>query len=206
MSQSDRPDEVQELESLPRTIEPPPELEREVVAALRSRGLVVPQRSSIRSHWWVAAACLVAAFGGWLARGSLEGRPVQLLTPKVTANEVPAGQQYLFLLAEPTPLRTDRPLSALIEEYRVWAQDLASRSQLVTAAKLDGGTHRLTSPNPGEVVKASRDDLEHVTGYFVVRAEGWNDAVELAASCPHVAHGGEISIRALASGSGATGL
>jgi hypothetical protein len=45
---------------------------------------------------------------------------------------------------------------------------------------------------------ATDGGLDTVTGYFRVRAGSWDEALELARSCPHLAYGGEISVRMLA--------
>jgi hypothetical protein len=191
----DRIDEL--LSTLPRTAVPPPGLEDRVVAALADRGLVRaigPRRPARRLGWLAAAAaCLVAGVCGWALRGLVE--------PAVPpAPPPPAEREYLLLLAEPAPLRTAKPRAELVDEYRGWAAGLAGRGRLVTAARLSGDGRLLASPAPGAAIAAADTaaTANPVTGFFVIRAAGLAEAVEIARGCPHLAYGGEISVRPVA--------
>lgn len=190
MSRADHDDELRRLAGLARSLEPPPELEERVVESLTKRGLIRLPTRARGGRWLVAATIVVAALAGWLARGRFE-----------PAAGAPEGRRFLLLLAEPQPLETDKPLAALVEEYRDWAIGLAARQKLEAAARLTGGSRRL-SGGGGEVasgkVASGEVAIEDVTGYFLVRADGWAEAQRIAASCPHLSYGGEISIREVA--------
>ena len=73
MSSFDEHDDLKDLRGLKREAEPPRELEERVVAALRERELIASAPSAGgaggRSYWAVAAAVVIAALGGWVARG-----------------------------------------------------------------------------------------------------------------------------------------
>ena len=182
-----------DLEKLPRSAEPPPELEDRVVDALRQRGLVRGGSSRRPSWWGLAAACLIATVLGWVGRGVLP----PLLAPE------PKGSQFLLLLAEPLPLRSTRSLPEMVEEYRAWAAELSEQGKMVAAARLEPEGRTLASPAPGEVVESPERNPSAATGFFVVRAASQEEAVAMAASSPHVAYGGEIHVRPIADDSGA---
>jgi hypothetical protein len=186
MTEPEEP-ELPETAALPRTVEPPAELEERVVAALRERGLVGRRRGSGPSWPLLAAASLAAVFCGWVARG--------LLAPP--APVAAAEQEFVLLLAEPHELRTDKPTAALVAEYRAWAMALAEQGKLSRAAKLAWEGRRLGSPVPGDVVEAAEpySNLAAATGFFVLRARNVEEALAIARSCPHLAYGGEISVR-----------
>jgi len=181
-----------DLDKLPRSTEPSGELEDRVVDALRRRGLV-RSGSVRRPPWWgLVAASLVAAVLGWFGRGVMP----QLPTPE------PGGSEFLLLLAEPLPLRSSQSLPEMVEEYRGWAAALAADGKLVAAARLESGGRMLASPVPGKVVESPELNPSAATGFFVVRAASQEEAVAMAASCPHVAYGGEIHVRPIADDSG----
>ena len=74
MTDPDDDRELEELTRLPRTASPPPGLEDRVVAALRDRALLRTRNGRTRgaavARWSrLAAAVLLAALGGWTARG-----------------------------------------------------------------------------------------------------------------------------------------
>jgi hypothetical protein len=188
-----KPPENHDLEArlgeLPREIRPRPELEERVVAKLRERGLIGHVLSR-RSPWRLAAAaCLVGLLAGWLAHGLAARTPVPLPTPESS------GERFLLLLSEPTPLATSKPASSLVAEYAAWARRLAAEGRLVAAERLlDGG--RSLPPSAPEL--PSPGGADPVTGFFLVNAAGWDEALALASTCPHLAYGGRITVRQVA--------
>ncbi|MEM7483239.1 MAG: hypothetical protein AAF481_18895 [Acidobacteriota bacterium] len=182
---------LRELERLAATETPPQELEERVVAELRARRLIEPPARRGIASGWLVAACLLAAMGGWLARGGLNwttGAP-----PEASAAiERAVGGEYLLLLVEPRPLRTSKAIPVLVDEYRAWAAGVADRGQLVSAGHLrPGGPYLADSA-------AEPAGIDAVTGFFIVRAGSLEEAERLAGTCPHRTYGGEISIRPLA--------
>ena len=95
-----------ELNSLPREMPPPPELEPRVVAALRAQALVKP---GTRVSWMqVAAAILLLTVGGLIGRG--------FPTPPV--QRAVNAPRFLFLLSDADTAGDD---AARAEAYRQWA-------------------------------------------------------------------------------------
>jgi hypothetical protein len=164
--------------SLPREVEPPRALERRLVAELGRRG-VLRRGAPTRARLAWAAGLLVAFALGWgLGGRSSSGAP---------APSAAAGGQYLLLLYEPRPL--DRPGGDLVAEYSSWARGLARDGRLIVAEKLGAGETRLGVAEPtGSAGSAP-------TGFFLIRASSLDDALAVARGCPHLVHGGEISVR-----------
>jgi hypothetical protein len=186
---NDFPDrsDLPELDRLPRETEPPPEVEDRIVNELTSRGLIGGKRHRATPHWWqIAAAALLAAALGWTGRGLIE----PAAAPPV------AEREFLLLLSEPEPLQTTKSEAELVDEYRSWAQNPGSRGRIVGAGKLESRGEHLRSTLRASI-QGGREPLNSVTGYFLVRAASWEDALQIARGCPHLAYGGEISVRAL---------
>ena len=188
MNDFDEHSELQEFSSLPREMEPPPELEERVVQALQARGLVGSQSRRRMASWWqLAAATLIAATLGWTGRGFVEPGPLP----------VAAEREFLLLLSEPEVLETTKSEADLVEEYRNWATSLGREGRLVAAGKLELGGQLLSNAIETNASESPGRGLDTISGYFQVRAASWNEALDLARSCPHLAYGGEISVRML---------
>ncbi len=188
-----RNDELTDLGNLPREFEPPTELEERVVAALREDGLIEesrrPPARSVRLRWAMAAAFVVAALGGWVARGLVDSAPA----PPVGTRE------YLLLLTEPSGLATDKSLAELVSEYREWGRRMGEEGRLVAARRLLEGGRRLSGDGADVMPLSAKASQLEATGFFLVRADSWEDAVALAKDGPHLVYGGEISLREVAS-------
>lgn len=106
--------------------------------------------------------------------------------------------QYILLLHESTQNPDDfdgAEAARVVEEYNQWAAKLAAQGKLVGAEKLrdDGG--RVLKPGP-EVHQGPYHGPEDVVGgYFIIEAAGYDEALELAGDCPHLAYGGQIEVR-----------
>jgi hypothetical protein len=137
-----------------------------------------PRTSSI---WFRAAAAiallLVGGAGGFWVRGSPEsdGPPVQ--------------SAFLFLVRGDEPDATV-PEETLIREYGAWATELAGEGRLLGGEKLTDGSGRWVSITGDET--RTRSD---VSGFFVVAAADYAEAVEIAGASPHVRYGGTFEIR-----------
>ena len=74
---------------------------------------------------------------------------------------------------------------------------LGEKGQLVGGLPLVSGGS-VVSPNgtSSEPVKSAREGI--VGGYLVVKAEGLEQATDIAKSCPHIANEGNIEVREIA--------
>ncbi len=82
-----------------------------------------------------------------------------------------------------------------IQKYREFAKSIDDR--IVKADPINTVGQMITVEN-GEVKVEMRDfagDPNHITGYFIYQAEGWDEAVEIAKQCPTLQYGGRIELR-----------
>jgi len=161
----------------------PPSLEDRVFATLRRQGLVRnPYRRMARWMGGIAAAVALVASGVLAER--------QRTAP-------PPGEQFMLLLYEDKGFE-QAPASdpkAHAREYGAWARSVADHlvggEELSTSGKLlarNAVSDQLPSAEAGVVA-----------GYFVIAARDLDEAVRIARDCPHLRHGGRISLRPLVS-------
>ena len=197
------PEERGWMEDVPREVEPPPELRGKVADRLRTAGLLGTEGVR-RPIFGLPAARLVAglilafALGGGLGwwGGSRSTGPVPIEAPE------PAGpSRFVLLLYEgPEYQAMGSSPAELVEEYTAWARVLEGSGSLVMADKLAEDA-RVIEPSgrAGGAVPVSSPlvsgELGIITGFFIVRAASYEEAQRIAASSPHVRHGGRIIIR-----------
>ena len=83
-------------------------------------------------------------------------------------------------------------MQAIIEKYSAWAGKLASQGRLAGGNKLQDGSGRAVRRANGKVAVTDgpyTEAKEIVGGYFIVEADSYEQAVELASDCPHVENG-----------------
>ena len=119
--------------------------------------------------------------GGWDSRDH-EGRRIRW----------PDQPRYLLLLFEgPSYDSLSASHSDRVAEYAEWARGLATRGQLADGAELSPVEQRLGSVPDGS------DGRHAISGYFIVIARDAAEARAIAETCPHLRHGGGVSIRPL---------
>ena len=144
----------------------------------------------LRSRWW-SHAKIAAAVVGLLAAGAALGRFV----PGGEPNEgvAPETAEFMLLIRGNEPNRI-LPEAQLTQEYRAWAEQLAGNGTLVAAEKL--------VDDEGRWLNAAETQLEDrepsiVGGFFIIRASGYEEAVDIAGQSPHIRYGGTIEVRAV---------
>ena len=150
----------------------------------------------------VAAAALVAALIGFEAGTRHGGDRADLTQP---GGGVPQRTFLLLLHIDSTygrgdPPKTNRELEA---EYFGWAKGLGSRT-FVTTNKLVLNDGVWLGP-PGEpaalrhcgagLAASCSPPGDRIDGFFVIRAKDMAAAQQIAATCPHLKHGGRIELR-----------
>jgi len=166
------PDEQARLARARTDVAPPPALEDRTVGALRERGLV---RSPRRHATWISIAA-AAAILFLVAWALIPGRPAP-----------PAGSRFVLLLyAGNEPVGADA--EARRREYAAWARDLASTGVAISGEELGAGI-RTVGPGPAAFPAALP------RGFFIVSAADADAAERIAASCPHLRHGGRIVVQ-----------
>lgn len=162
--------------------QPPAALKARVIRSLRSRGVLRPEGAWVRRVGQLAAALVI------FAAGTLVGR--------ATANRAPTSDEPQFLLAlhEDERFTPERTSSELVREYSEWAAGLARQGQLVAAEQLDGSVTVLPAGDAdvGGEVSAG---IGEMTGFFLIRAPSFDDAVATALTHPHLGYGGRMVLR-----------
>ena len=149
----------------------PAGLEDTVMASLRARGLVRSGRRRLVAL--VGATALVLAVAISVAIGA-------------RASSAPTGPRFMLLLYEGPDFGGGHEASH-VAEYVAWARSVRARGINIQGEKLKAGEHVLGQ-------RAQKPD-ELLGGWFMVFARNQEEAVEIARSCPHLAHGGMISVR-----------
>jgi hypothetical protein len=170
------PEERARLDALPRTVDPPYDLEDRVVRRLRAEGTLRPRRRL--TPWWQVAAALAIFLAG-VAAGRVE----------LPAAE-PEGPRYLLLLYGGEPA-TPEAEEARIAEYRDWAGALVAENRLIAAERLDDRGEVLGAPQ-----SPARSDAP--SGFFLITAPTLAAAEAIAAECPHLRYGGTVVVRPVA--------
>ena len=108
---------------------------------------------------------------------------------------------YMFLLYDdPTAFEDCSPeeLQQLIQKYSAWQDRLVADGRLVAGNKLTDGEGRVLRSEGGKVRVLDgpySEAKEIIGGFFTVRADSYEHAMELAQSGPHLELGGTIEIR-----------
>jgi hypothetical protein len=185
-------------------LQPPEDLEARVVARLRAAGLletpVTPKEKSMKSihaSWAVAATVLVAValwVGAHLPQAGSVPAPGQTAVPTAAADARPVFALMLYEDAGYQAPVDEADHAARVAEYSAWARKLAAQGQLVDGAELLAEGVLLHRDRP-RVERLPTGSEGLLAGYFVIRAASIQEAERVAADCPHLAHGGTVSVR-----------
>jgi hypothetical protein len=99
---------------------------------------------------------------------------------------------YLLMLHEdPRQYASLSPaeMGAVVERYRAWSQKLAAEGRLVGGEKLaDEPGRRMRAGPMGPIVTdgPTIESKDVIGGFFMIRAASYDEAVALAADCPHL--------------------
>ena len=189
------PQERGAFAALPAEQTPPAFLEQEIVNQLKFAGLI---RSNSGRWLWLSKppyavglslACLIlgVAVGLWWgvkrASGTTDQPPAQFMLMLRTAANEPADR---------SPEELQR-----VEEYSAWARKIGQAGFLVDGEKLTNETKVVELTNGKTIVSGDQIDSHEkpIGGYFLIRANDYQQAIRIAEECPHLKHGGTIEIR-----------
>jgi hypothetical protein len=133
------------------------------------------------ARWLRAAAAvtllLLGGAGGYWLRGEASPAPARS-----------SDTSFLLLVRGDQPDATV-PEETLVREYGAWAASLAEDGRLVAGEKL--------TDDPGRWISAADETRTRsdVSGYFVVTASDYAQAVAIARGSPHVRYGGTFEVR-----------
>lgn len=168
---------------------PPPELESQTFAALGRHGLFgVPAAN----RWPQRVAFLLGAAALYL---------IGFFSPAVLArfeNAPAVSGEYLLLLHEtPESLGASEPDQ--VQEYTRWARQLDDAGTLKSGEKL---TATISSLSEKGTVADENFGPGRVSGFFLLYAPTYEEALAIARTCPHLKYGGTIEVRQIDHGKG----
>ncbi len=171
------------FEALEREAKPPAQLEKNIITQLESEGLIKKTTAMKNYLKWAAsvAAAILLFMGGMF----YEKSKAQLMV------EIEPTKGYMLLLHEDASFAPGDPM-AMFEEYKTWMEDTFSKGIKITGQELK---------EEATVVKGQteevfpRDAATKTTGYFLVEAKSYEDAVAVAKENPHIKYGGSIEVK-----------
>lgn len=110
------------------------------------------------------------------------------------------SKYLLFLYDNPNqPELSPEEMQSIFEKYMAWNQELEAAGKLVSSEKLVDGEGRMLLHQGGNVRVLDGpygETKEVIGGFFMIQAESFDEAVDIARGCPHVAiYGNPIEIR-----------
>jgi hypothetical protein len=107
---------------------------------------------------------------------------------------------YMLFLHDNVDAFTDMDqdqMMAIIKEYTAWTEKMQAEGRFLGGNKLTDEPGRNMATKDGELVVHDgpfTETKELLGGYMMVSADSYDQAVELAATCPHVKYG-RIEVR-----------
>lgn len=108
---------------------------------------------------------------------------------------------FMLLLHEsPTEYDNVAPaeMQAIFARYMTWWQGLGAEGKIVHSNKLQDEGGRAITRAKGKVVVVDgpyAEAREVVSGYFVIKADSYDEAVKIAMTCPHLERDGRVDVR-----------
>jgi hypothetical protein len=109
--------------------------------------------------------------------------------------------KYMLLLHDRTDgfmSMSPEQMQQVIQKYVAWGDKLRATGVLQDGQKLTDEPGRVIRTNDGRarVTDGPYSETKEVLGgYYTVAAGTYDEAVEIARTCPHVAYGGTIEVR-----------
>jgi hypothetical protein len=174
--------------ALPRERAPASALEERIVGALKAKGLIrVAQSFQVwtlpRLAGAFAAAAVLLALGFGAGKWQSDSKHVD-------------SHRSLFVLFLYGGEAEGDEASKVVE-YGRWARTIRESKRMITGEKLKEGGQLLRKVEGQLQIREAKslDGQNMLGGYFLIEAESYDDALKVAASCPHLKYGGLIELR-----------
>lgn len=89
-------------------------------------------------------------------------------------------------------------MQAIIARYMAWTQGLYEQGRVINSNKLTDEGGKSVRREHGALVVVDgpyAEAREVISGYFVISAASYDEAVDIAKTCPHVEGNGRIEVR-----------
>lgn len=185
------PREVEALHDLAREKTPPAFLEQQVVRTLRQSQLIRSPWFAWRSHL-VMTGLAVAASAVLIAVGVVFGAWWKSASPAV--QNLPQFVLVLRNSQRELPTRSVEDEMQRVKEYSLWARNMNS---VVDGEKLTDDARTLNVIDGRSVISEMEADAKKtaIAGYFLIKANDYQQAITIAETCPHLKYGGTVEIR-----------
>lgn len=182
-------EERRKFAALSRKRAPAASLEERIISALKARGLI---RTTPASQIWTLPR-LAGAFAAALVLLAL-GFGLGKWQSRVPSQQTHHNMFVLFLYDSPGTPPDDMSNAA---EYGGWARTISMSKRMITGEKLKDGGRLLRNVRGQLEIRDVKEVGEPnvLGGYFLIEAENYDEAIKVAASCPHLKYGGLIELR-----------
>lgn len=162
---------------------PPRSLEKQIVKELEKQG-ELKRTTNMNDYvkWAAAIAAMVLFFFG--------GRYFEQLQHQKIAGIDPT-KGYILLLHEDLSFSPGDPME-MFEEYKTWMENTMNEGVKITGQELKNGATLVS--NSG-LSSNGEDATERTTGYFILEAASYEEAVQVAVNNPHVKYGGSVEVK-----------
>jgi hypothetical protein len=94
--------------------------------------------------------------------------------------------------------RTEEEAQAMMKRWMDWLENIAAQNKLIDRGNRLANSGRIVKSN-GIVTNGPYTDIkESIGGYSLIKAESYDEAVELAKGCPALQTGGNVEVREIA--------
>jgi len=170
--------EEEAFNELKASIKTPFGLENRIIDELREKQLITNNNTTMvqkRNFIWIAATITALLCGFFI------GQSVTFQEAQTKMNK------YILLLYENENFHVKNEAN-LVGEYTQWAVNLSQKGNLDNAEKLANESTWLGN-------ETTQNQQSRVTGYFVILADNYGDALAIAKTHPHAGYGGGIELR-----------
>lgn len=188
------PPEREAFDRLPKERVPPPFLEERIVEALKQTNLIRPSGAGWRLSFPQIGAALAASLALFVL-GTIAG----IWWVSTPSSE--SGLSEFMLVLHTTPLelqaRSSDETLQRVKEYSAWAKGVGQAGLLLGGEKLKDEALLLSVVNGRTTISENRvgSTENAIAGYFLIRAQDYQQAIAIAEGCPHLKYGGTIEIR-----------
>ncbi len=109
--------------------------------------------------------------------------------------------KYILFLHERTTLdesMSPEEIQSVISEYQAWSQEMGAAGRVLGGQKLTADGGRMLSGFESSLTVTDgplAEAKEVIGGFFEIEAGTYDEAVDIAQSCPHLKFGGTIELR-----------
>jgi len=109
-------------------------------------------------------------------------------------------ESYLLLLhmKDERPNLSPEEMQAITAKYKAWGQKLGAQGRIAGGEKLADEAGRKMIGKGAELRISDgpfTETKDVIGGFFIVKAESYDEAIELCRDCPHLEYGNGIEVR-----------